>query len=69
LLRGRILNLQDFEYNKNAEDDLSKAIKLNPKSVEAWNALGECLFKKNDRVGGYRCFNSSLKLVILDLKV
>ncbi len=46
-LRGRIL---DFipEYSKQAEEHLSKAIKLMPSKVEAWDALGHVYWKKND---------------------
>ncbi len=46
-LRGRIM---DFipEYSKQAEEHLSKAIKLMPTKVEAWDALGHVYWKKND---------------------
>lgn len=36
------------EYSKQAEEHLSKAIKLMPTKVEAWDALGHVYWKKND---------------------
>ena len=33
------------DYNESAEKDLSKAVKLDPKNVDAWNCLGECFWK------------------------
>jgi hypothetical protein len=42
-LRGRLLNVIP-KYSKEAENLLSKAIKLDPKLVDAWNELGECFF-------------------------
>ncbi|KAJ7373695.1 Tetratricopeptide repeat protein 5 [Desmophyllum pertusum] len=40
-LRGKALNVIWPEYNPLAQDALSKAVKLDPKLVEAWNCLGE----------------------------
>lgn len=58
-LRGRIL---DFipEYSKQAEEHLSKAIKLMPTKVEAWDALGHVYWKKNDLTASQKCFEGSL---------
>jgi len=46
-LKGKCL---DFipEYTKKAEDNLQKAVKLQPTQTEAWDALGHVYLKKND---------------------
>ena len=62
-LRGRILDIEDSVFSKNAEEDLSKAVKLNPKFVDGWNSLGECLWKKGDRMGSIYCFKAGLRAV------
>ena len=36
-----------------AETFLSRAVKLNPNLTDAWNALGECYFKKGDVDGRF----------------
>lgn len=50
-------------YSKEAEDLLSKAIKLDPKLVEAWNELGECYWKNNKISEAMNCFKGALKQV------
>lgn len=62
-LKGRALNVIP-EYNKEAEDLLSKAIKLDPKLVDAWNELGECYWKNNKLKEATNCFTGALKHVI-----
>ncbi|XP_031555752.1 tetratricopeptide repeat protein 5-like [Actinia tenebrosa] len=58
-LRGKALNVRgDFEQT--AQDALSKAVKLVPNLVEAWNALGECYWKKGDMAAAKNCFTGAL---------
>ena len=62
LLRGRILNVV-AKYSQDAEEALSKAVKLDPKLVEAWNHLGECYWKKEDVSAAKNCFTGALNHV------
>jgi tetratricopeptide (TPR) repeat protein len=55
LFRGKALNVLP-EYNPVAEEHLVKAIKLNPKLLEAWLHLGECYVKKEDVEAAKNCF-------------
>ena len=50
------------EFNQKAFDSLTKAIKLDHKSVVAWNYLGECYWKKRDFEMCKNCFEQSLNL-------
>ncbi|KAK0046408.1 tetratricopeptide repeat protein 5 [Biomphalaria pfeifferi] len=59
LLRGKILNITS-KYNQEAEESLSKAVKLDPRLVEAWNHLGECYWKKEDISAAKNCFTGAL---------
>ncbi|XP_076448963.1 tetratricopeptide repeat protein 5-like [Babylonia areolata] len=59
LLRGRTLNVVG-KFSNEALEALSKAVKLDPKSVEAWNNLGECYWKKGDIAGAKNCFTGAL---------
>ncbi|XP_059140737.1 tetratricopeptide repeat protein 5-like [Physella acuta] len=59
LLKGRILNVTS-KFSQEAEDALSKAVKLDPKLVEAWNHLGECYWKKEDISAAKNCFTGAL---------
>ncbi|GJQ77322.1 hypothetical protein Trydic_g20740 [Trypoxylus dichotomus] len=58
-LKGRALNVVP-RYSKEAEDILSKAIKLDPKLIEAWNELGECYWKNDNLKEATNCFNKAL---------
>lgn len=51
------------KYNKEAEDLLSKAVKLDPKLVEAWNELGECYWKNDNIKEAENCFTRALNYV------
>lgn len=62
-LKGRALNV-DAEYSKEAEEILSKAIKLDPKLVDAWNELGECYWKNDNLKEAKNCFSGALNHVI-----
>ena len=61
VLVGRAFNVLP-EYNQKAFDALTKAIKLDPKSMDAWNYLGECYWKKRDFVMCKNCFEQSLAI-------
>ncbi|XP_020522845.1 tetratricopeptide repeat protein 5 isoform X1 [Amborella trichopoda] len=53
-LRGKILDVFP-EHCKEAEDHLSKAIKLNPFIQDAWLCLGNCLWKKGELAAAKNC--------------
>ncbi|KAF7287853.1 tetratricopeptide repeat protein 5-like [Rhynchophorus ferrugineus] len=59
-LKGKLLNICST-YSKEAELLLSKAIKLDPKLVDAWNELGECYCKNEDLIKAKSCFEGALK--------
>jgi len=59
-LRGKTLDFLP-EYSKQAEDNLTKAIKLMPTKKEAWDALGHVYWKKNDLPAARQCFEGSLE--------
>ena len=59
-LRGRALDFLP-EYSKQAEDFLSKSLKLIPTKRDAWDALGHVYWKKNALEQSYKCFESSLE--------
>ncbi|XP_042033736.1 tetratricopeptide repeat protein 5-like [Salvia splendens] len=58
-LRGKVLDVFP-EYKKEAEDHLSKAVKLNPSLADAWLSLGNCIWKKGDLVSAKNCFTLGL---------
>ncbi|TYG74281.1 hypothetical protein E1A91_D04G162600v1 [Gossypium mustelinum] len=58
-LRGKILDVVP-DYRKEAEDHLSKAVKLNPSLGDAWLCLGNCIWKKGDLTSAKNCFNLAL---------
>nr|XP_033778970.1 tetratricopeptide repeat protein 5 isoform X1 [Geotrypetes seraphini] len=59
MLKGKVLNVT-ADYNPQAEEALSRAVKLNPELVEAWNQLGEVYWKKGDIVAARTCFSGGL---------
>lgn len=61
-LRGKALDCLP-EYSKNAEEYLSKSIKLMPSKYEAWDALGHVYWKKKDLPASKKCFEGSLQQV------
>lgn len=61
ILMGKAYNVMP-EFNQTACDSLKKATKLDPKSVEAWNYLGECYWKKRDFKMCRICFEQSLSI-------
>ncbi|KAK4792675.1 hypothetical protein SAY86_023110 [Trapa natans] len=58
-IRGKILDVFP-DYRKEAEDHLSKAVKLNPSLADAWLCLGNCIWKKGDLTSAKNCFNLAL---------
>ncbi|KAH0626293.1 hypothetical protein JD844_001203 [Phrynosoma platyrhinos] len=59
MLKGKALNVSP-DYNAQAEELLSKAVKLDPELVEAWNQLGEVYWKKGDISAAHTCFSGAL---------
>jgi len=59
-LRGKCLDYNPA-YTKQAEDNLSKSIKLMPTKKEAWDALGHVYWKKQDIHQSKKCFEGSLE--------
>mmetsp|Transcript_25068 Transcript_25068/g.41296 ORF Transcript_25068/g.41296 Transcript_25068/m.41296 type:complete len:414 (-) Transcript_25068:352-1593(-) len=60
-LKGKAIYAASGEYSKEAEDYLSKAVKLDPSEVDYWNALGQMLWKKNDLSGARNCLLGGLR--------
>lgn len=58
-LLGRALNVMP-DVNPEAEESLSKALKLNPGLVNAWNELGECFWKRGKTRDAKNCFENAL---------
>ncbi|KAI4357706.1 hypothetical protein L6164_001639 [Bauhinia variegata] len=58
-LRGKILDVFP-DFSKEAEDHLSKAVKLNPSLADAWLCLGNCIWKKGDLSGAKNCLTLAL---------
>ncbi|KAG8035302.1 hypothetical protein G9C98_006748 [Cotesia typhae] len=58
-LKGKTFNVVD-RFIPQAEELLSKAVKLEPKLIDAWNELGECYWKKDDIKQAKNCFVGAL---------
>ena len=58
-VRGKALNALDG-YSADAEENLTKAVKLQPKHSEAWTSLGMCMWKKGDLLQAKTCFKESI---------
>lgn len=61
-LKGRTYNITS-KYDHRASQCLSKAVKLNPRLVDAWNELGECYWKNMNIKDARKSFEGSLKNV------
>ena len=57
---GKALDAREG-YSDRAEKFLSKAVKLAPNDVDAWNALANCFWKKGDLKQALQCFQSALE--------
>lgn len=60
MLKGKCLNVKS-QFDEVAQEVLSKAVKLDPKHVEAWNILGEIYWKKGDIDSAKNCFVGALQ--------
>uniref|UniRef100_A0A3Q4BD49 Tetratricopeptide repeat protein 5 OB fold domain-containing protein n=1 Tax=Mola mola TaxID=94237 RepID=A0A3Q4BD49_MOLML len=60
LQKGRCLNVGP-DFSAEAEECLSRAVKLEPSLVEGWNTLGEQYWKKGDLIGAKNCFTGALQ--------
>ncbi|XP_011299874.1 tetratricopeptide repeat protein 5 [Fopius arisanus] len=58
-LKGKAFNVVD-RFVPQAEELLSKAVKLEPKLIDAWNELGECYWKNDDIKQAKNCFVGAL---------
>ncbi len=58
-LRGRALNVLP-DHSPEAEQLLSKSVKLDPDMVKAWIELGECYWKRGDIDTAKTCFEGAL---------
>lgn len=61
-LKGKALNVTE-RFTPQAEELLTKAVKLEPNLVEAWNELGECYWKNDDIQQAKNCFVGALRHV------
>lgn len=61
-LKGKVLNVTE-RFIPQAEELLTKAVKLEPNLVEAWNELGECYWKNDDIQQAKNCFVGALRHV------
>ena len=59
-LKGKCMDFLP-EYTKQAEENLSKSIKLMPSKASAWDALGHVFWKKRDLSQAKKCFEGSLE--------
>ncbi|CAB3232140.1 unnamed protein product [Arctia plantaginis] len=59
-MKGRTYNISRT-YDARATECLSKAVKLNPHFVEAWNELGECYWKNMNVKEAKASFEGALK--------
>lgn len=63
-LKGRCYNITST-YDHRALECLSKAVKLDPSLVHAWNELGECYWKNLNLKEAKICFEGALTRVII----
>ena len=61
-LKGRVLNVAP-DHCPEAEQLLSKAVKLEPNLVNAWIELGECYWKRGEVETAKTCFEGALSHV------
>ena len=61
-LRGKVLDIKP-EYKKDAEESLSKSIKLNPFSWKTWDVLGHILWKKKNYDAALKSYEEAIQKV------
>jgi tetratricopeptide (TPR) repeat protein len=59
-IRGRAKDVFE-QYSSESEQLLSSAVKLESTNIDAWNALGHCVWKKGDLLCAKDCFEGSLE--------
>lgn len=59
--RGKALNVKP-DFDEEALELLSRAVKLNPLMADAWVELGNCFWKKGDLNPALNCFESAKKI-------
>ncbi|GBP71228.1 Tetratricopeptide repeat protein 5 [Eumeta japonica] len=62
-MKGRTYNLST-SYDYRASECLSKAVKLNPRLVDAWNELGECYWKNLNMKDAKSSFEGALRTAL-----
>lgn len=67
-IKGRCFNVVP-EYDPRALECFSKAVKLNPNMIEAWNELGESYWKNMNIKESLACLEGSLKRVSIVVAV
>jgi len=65
MLRGKALNVLPL-YDREAQENLSKAVKLDPKLSDAWVSLGESYWKNGEVDAARNCFLGALNHVSND---
>ena len=61
LLRGKLLDSSPA-YSAEAEALLTRAVKLEPRSIDAWNALAECVWKGGQLELARACLDEALRV-------
>ena len=70
LNKGKVLQIiNEQSYLKEAEDNVSKYLKLYPKEIESWNLLAEIKIKKCDYKGAQQCLMACLQQVKIHSKL
>lgn len=67
-LLGKAYNVEN-EYSREAEEFLSRAVKLNPNLIDAWNNLGDSYFKSGNYAEAKNCFLNALNKVSMAVHV
>lgn len=65
-MKGRAYNIS-IKYDARATQCLSKAVKLNPHLVDAWNELGVCYWKNLNVKEAKASFEGALKHVSYEI--
>ena len=60
LYKGKALSARDT-YDKQAEEALTRSVKLDPSNADTWIWLGEIFYLKKDYLQSKRCFEGSIE--------